>query len=79
MLSIAPTLLIEDVSRCLTCVVSDTDTCDYIDLYHFLKILWCYVFVSMLCPVSVRYMLVSNMTHDHNDLCSFLKLSVWMY
>jgi len=33
------TLLIENVSQCLTCVASDIDTCDYFELYHLLKIL----------------------------------------
>ena len=39
MISVARTLLIEGVSRCPTRVVSNTDTCNYIELCCFLKIL----------------------------------------
>jgi len=37
-ISVAHALLIEGVSRCPTRIVFDTNTCDYIELCHFLEI-----------------------------------------
>jgi len=46
----ARTLLGLGVSRCRTCVVSDTDTCNYTELCNFFKLL---AVSACQCPVSV--------------------------